>query len=53
MLLDEVEIRNAEGKLIYIGTKKKIDITQLSSGQYYLVMKSGKKVITRPFMVVR
>ena len=53
LIVDEIEIMNNEGKLMFTTDEKLIDISQLSSGIYYLVIKSGKQTVTKQFNVVR
>jgi hypothetical protein len=53
LILDELEVLNIEGKLIFTTNEKLIDISQLNSGVYYLVIKSGKQTVTKQFNVVR
>ena len=50
---DSVEILNTEGRLMFTSDKKRIDISQLSSGLYYLVFKSDRQVIAKTFTIVR
>jgi len=51
--IDNIEILNTEGKLMFTANKKRIDISELSSGLYYLVFKSEKQVIAKTFTIVR
>jgi hypothetical protein len=51
--LDNIEILNTEGKLMFTADKKRIDISELSSGLYYLVFKSEKQVIAKTFTIVK
>jgi hypothetical protein len=50
---DNVEILNTEGRLMFTADKKRIDISQLSSGLYYLVFKSDRQVIAKIFTVIK
>ncbi len=53
LIIDDIEVLNIEGKLMFTTDEKLIDISQLSSGVYYLVIKSGKQTVTKQFNVVR
>lgn len=50
-LVDSLEIYSAEGKLVKVpSTSKKIDISKLKSGVYFLKAKVNNKVISRKFI---
>jgi len=53
LIIDDIEILNIEGELMFTTNEKLIDISQLSSGIYYLVIVSGKQTVTKQFNVVR